>query len=367
MVRVYSAECLDQEVGIAMELVKGRTLHDLVRAQGPFSARETMVIGEDVCGALAAVHGAGVLHGDIKANNVMRAEGGRTVLMDFGAGDDLKRLGGRDRPGAGTPLYLAPEVFAGAPRTVVSDIYSLGVLLFYLATGSYPVGGSSRTEIERHHAAHSQRWLLRDLRPDLPDAFIRVVDRATAERPADRFQSAGELEAALRNAIDGTRTIPLPPLMQWRGLAAAASVVLVLGLASWLWTSRSTAPPSGVTVQAAGAAPVAPAAAAAAVAGSYQVEAAFYREQDGRDIRSGARRARGSRRPLVATGAGLHPPLRLHRQRGRSRRVVPAVPAPERAGGFARFRPGSVTRFPAWSTASARSGGSTAPAGASTS
>ncbi len=211
VVRVYSAECLDQEVGIAMELVKGRTLHDLVRAQGPFSARETMVIGADVCGALAAVHGAGVLHGDIKANNVMRAEGGRTVLMDFGAGDDLKRLGGRGRSGAGTPLYLAPEVFAGAPRTVVSDIYSLGVLLFYLATGSYPVGGSSRTEIERHHAAHAQRWLLRDLRPDLPDAFIRVVDRATAERPADRFQSAGELEAALHKAIDSTRTIPCPP------------------------------------------------------------------------------------------------------------------------------------------------------------
>ena len=141
VVRVYSAECLEQEVGVAMELVKGRTLHDLVRAQGPFSARETMLIGVDVCGALAAVHGAGVLHGDIKANNVMRAEGGRTVLMDFGAGDDLKRTRVRGRSGAGTPLYLAPEVFAGAPRTVVSDIYSLGVLLFYLATGSYPVGG----------------------------------------------------------------------------------------------------------------------------------------------------------------------------------------------------------------------------------
>ena len=305
MVRVYSAECLDQEVGIAMELVKGRTLHDLVRAQGPFSARETMVIGADVCGALAAVHGAGVLHGDIKANNVMRAEGGRTVLMDFGAGDDLKRLGGRGRSGAGTPLYLAPEVFAGAPRTVVSDIYSLGVLLFYLATGSYPVGGSSRTEIERHHAAHAQRWLLRDLRPDLPDAFIRVVDRATAERPADRFQSAGELETALHKAIDGTYSTPLPPLLNWRSLAAAASVVLVLGLASWLWTSRSTAPPSGATVQAAGPAPVAPATAAAAVAGSYQVEAAFYREEDRRDIRlePGARVAPGDRLSLRVQGS----------------------------------------------------------------
>jgi hypothetical protein len=303
VVRVYSAECLEQEVGIAMELVKGRTLHDLVRAQGPFSARETMTIGVDVCGALAAVHAAGVLHGDIKANNVMRAEGGRTVLMDFGAGDDLKRTRVSDRSGAGTPLYLAPEVFAGAPRTVVSDIYSLGVLLFYLATGSYPVGGSSRTEIERQHAAHAPRWLLRDLRPDLPDAFIRVVERATAERPGERFRSAGELEAGLRKAIDGNRTLPLPPLLQWQGLAAATSVVLVLALSSWFWTSRSApAPPSTTAVHTAGAVPVAP---AAAEAGSYQVEAAFYREEDGQTVRlaSGARVAPGDRLSLRLQGS----------------------------------------------------------------
>ena len=299
VVRVYSAECLQQEVGIAMELVKGRTLHDLVRAQGPFSARETMVIGAEVCGALAAVHGAGVLHGDIKANNVMRAEGGRTVLMDFGAGDDLKQLGGRDRSGAGTPLYLAPEVFAGAPRTVVSDIYSLGVLLFYLSTGSYPVGGSSRTEIERNHAAHAQRWLLRDLRPDLPDGFIRVVDRATAVRPGDRFQSAGELEAALNNAIDGRRPGLPTPIRNWRGLTAAAAVVLVLGLASWLWASRSTS-----QVEAVRRPPVDPPV-AAAVAGNYQVEAAFYRDQDGRDVRLeyGARVVPGDRLSLQVHGS----------------------------------------------------------------
>ena len=302
VVRVYSAECLEQEVGVAMELVEGRTLHDLVRAQGPLSAGETMLIGVDVCRALAAVHGAGVLHGDIKANNVMRAEGGRTVLMDFGAGDDLKRAGGRGRCGAGTPLYLAPEVFAGAPRTVVSDIYSLGVLLYYLSTGSYPVAGSSRTEIEQHHAARAPRWLLRDVRPDLPEAFIRVVDRATAEHPADRFQSAGELEAALHKAIEGARTTPAFPLAYWRSLAAAASVVLVLGLASWVWTPRSApAAPPTAALSAVGVVPAAP---AAPEAGSYKVEAAFYRQQDGRDVRleGGARVAPGDRLSMRVRG-----------------------------------------------------------------
>ena len=307
VVRVYSAECLEQEVGVAMELVKGRTLHDLVRAQGPFSARETMLIGVDVCGALAAVHAAGVLHGDIKANNVMRGEGGRTVLMDFGAGDDLKRAGVRGRSGAGTPLYLAPEVFAGAPRTVVSDIYSLGVLLFYLATGSYPVPGSSRTEVERQHAAHAQRWLLRDVRPDLPDAFIRVVDCATAERPGDRFQSAGEMEAALHKAIDGART-PTDPAVAWRSFAAAASVVIVLGLASWWWTSRRSAPVrAAVTRRRRGPAAQQPPATRSKrrSIGSRTTATSVWRPARAWRLATGCR-----------CGCGLHPVVRLHRQRG---------------------------------------------------
>lgn len=90
--------------------------------------------------ALAAVHRAGILHRDVKAQNVMRASDGRIVLMDFGTGVDLG-----DDAGvlAGTPLYLAPEVMAGGDSTRPSDVYSLGVLLFHLVTGTFPVRGST--------------------------------------------------------------------------------------------------------------------------------------------------------------------------------------------------------------------------------
>src|SRR5439155_2355329 len=120
-----------------MELVRGTTLEDLLTRQGLFGAREAALIGLDVCRAVAAVHRAGLLHGDIKAHNVMREEGGRTVLMDFGAGKDLDQDILRTHTGgiadfAGTPLYVAPEVFAGARRTKAADVYSLGVLLFHL-------------------------------------------------------------------------------------------------------------------------------------------------------------------------------------------------------------------------------------------
>src|SRR5262245_56038522 len=184
VVRAYGAELIDNEVGLSMEIVKGHTLDEIVKRQAPFSANEATIIGIDLCRALAAVHGCGILHGDINAHNVKRENGGRTVLMDFGTGRDLRREpSGRGQDFAGTPLYLAPEVFDGHSRTPASEIYSLGVLLYFLVTGSYPVEGNTRTEIEQLHVRTDRRKLLRDARPDLPDSFVRVVERVTAEQP----------------------------------------------------------------------------------------------------------------------------------------------------------------------------------------
>ena len=100
-------------------------------------------------------------------------EAAASVLMDFGAGDDLaSRYPTIAGPVTGTPLYLAPELFGGGARTRVADIYSVGVLLYYLSTGSYPIEGQSGADVERQHETPSTRRLLRDVRPDLPDAFI---------------------------------------------------------------------------------------------------------------------------------------------------------------------------------------------------
>ena len=143
VVRIYRVERIADEVGIAMELIRGRALNDLVSSNGPFAAREAAVLGIELCRAIAAVHAAGMIHGDIKAHNVMRETGGRTILMDFGAGRMLDLPVGSEGDCAGTPVYLAPEVFAGKDRTRASDIYSLGVLLYYLVTASYPIPGAT--------------------------------------------------------------------------------------------------------------------------------------------------------------------------------------------------------------------------------
>lgn len=292
VVRVFNAERVGADVGIAMELVHGQTLHRLVRAQGPFNANETMLIGGDLCRAVATVHGARLLHGDIKANNVMRAQGGRMVLMDFGAGHDLKSAPrGSSRRTAGTPIYLAPEVLAGQPPTVASDIYSIGVLLFYLATGSYPVDGQTRTEVEQHHQTRAPRRLLRDVRPDLPESFIHIVERATADRPEGRYATAGELEAALARALrnEEPKAPPVPDTWRWPLAMAAAVAMTVLGLGYRTWTTNpETSAP--IAVSEVISAPI-PSPEAPAAAGAYQVEAAFYRHEGGRDVRlsSGAR------------------------------------------------------------------------------
>ena len=209
VVTVHGAERLDGHVGIWTEFIHGHTLAHLVGQQGPFSADEASAIGIDLCRALAAVHQAGLLHRDIKAQNVMREEGGRIVLMDLGAGKG--RMSGAMALGGdltGTPLYLAPEAWQGGEATPETDIYSLGVLLYHLVTGAYPVSGTTLDEVREAHRAR-RRTLLRDARADLPHAFVDVVERALAADPSARYESAGAFEAALKQAHSALAIIPV--------------------------------------------------------------------------------------------------------------------------------------------------------------
>jgi len=207
VVTVFGADRADDRVGVWMEFIEGHTLESFQRKNGPCSAPEALLYGLEICRALAAVHRAGLVHGDIKAQNVMRARGGRIVLTDFGAAR-LARAGVTPlKPVQATPLYMAPEVLLGAQPTVPSDLYSLGVLLYFLVTGEFPVIATSLEELKLAHAGHRKR-LLRDIRPDLPSSFVLVVETAMAPRPEDRPASAGALEALIERAAGsgpGTR------------------------------------------------------------------------------------------------------------------------------------------------------------------
>jgi tRNA A-37 threonylcarbamoyl transferase component Bud32 len=238
VVTVHGADNHDGRVGFWMDLIEGRTLSELV-AQGRLSSGEAIHIGQELCLALAAVHGARLIHRDVKAQNVMRAsDGGRIILMDFGAGEFIDQTPGASR--IGTPLYLAPELWAGGTASVRSDIYSLGVLLFFLVTGTFPVQGTSVAELTEAHSV-GERQRLRDIRPDLPDFFVTIVERALAADPARRFASAGEMHAALAREPGSTfgllessvppSAVRPPTSWQQRALRAGGAVMaIVLGL-----------------------------------------------------------------------------------------------------------------------------------------
>jgi serine/threonine protein kinase len=167
VVTVYGADRDGDESGIWMEYIDGQTLARMVSESGPLSAREVTGIGVDLCHALAALHSSGLLHRDIKAQNVMREVGGRIVLMDFSGAQTIAR-DARAAATSGTPVYMAPELFEHGAATLTSDVYSLGVLLFFLLSGRLPVEGHTLADLRQSHA-QGRRRRLRDLRPDVPD------------------------------------------------------------------------------------------------------------------------------------------------------------------------------------------------------
>lgn len=228
VVPVYGVDSHDGRVGFWSDFVYGKTLSAILAAEGPFGAREASLIGIDLCKAVGAVHAAGLFHRDIKAGNVMREAGGRILLMDFGLTHDHDST----LLLSGTPIYMAPELLAGAPATIATDIYSLGVLLFHLLTGKYPVDGSSVREIKSAHESGARQTLL-DVRPDLPEQLAHVVETAANPDPSKRYRSTGQMIAALTEAAGlGPATVegkeqPSALRFRWWILAVALAALAI--------------------------------------------------------------------------------------------------------------------------------------------
>jgi len=227
---VYGIDRHDNRVGFWTDFVRGKTLAVLLQEQGPFGCHEAALIGLDLAKALSAVHRAGILHRDIKAENVMREEGGRILLMDFG----LSTLPELQANVAGTPNYMAPELFAGSPASISSDLYALGVLLFSLVAGEPPARLSGLTPAQAADAIAHRRSLM-DLRPDLPESFVRAVNTAIEIDPHRRFPTAGQLARALADCL-GTSTsvefpsLPVAPSKPSRSTRVPAAIAVIVTL-----------------------------------------------------------------------------------------------------------------------------------------
>ena len=245
IVRVFGADVHDGIAGIWMELLEGSTLDEILARDGPFGEAQAALIGLDLAGAIGSVHAASLLHRDIKGRNVLRERGGRIVLMDLGAGRPVDTL----RAGAdvtGTPLYMAPEVLVGGGASARSDLYSLGVLLYRLLTGTYPVVAES---LGRLRAAHDcgARVPLASARPDVSGEIAIVIERACDPDPGMRYHSVAEFESALSDGVQRalvTRAcVPTRTRRHWARWRRTALVVVaaISGILLATWASWNSA------------------------------------------------------------------------------------------------------------------------------
>jgi predicted Ser/Thr protein kinase len=204
VIPIYDADEVDGVLFLAMRYVSGRSLRDRIREQGPLSAEETTRIAMQIGGALDAAHEAGLVHRDVKPANILLAEGGaHAYLCDFGL---AKRTSSRGTTQTGSFLgsvdYCAPEQIQGGDVDGRTDVYSLGSVLFHCLTGEPPYRRETEFAVLHAHL-EDPAPAVSSIRPDLPRALDGVLARAMAKAPSDRYGSAGDLAAAVGNALAG--------------------------------------------------------------------------------------------------------------------------------------------------------------------
>ncbi len=231
VVPVYAVEDRDDLLAYAMAYVEGESLAERVKRAGPLSVRETVRLLQDVGYALAYAHGRGVVHRDIKPDNIMieRATG-RALVMDFGiarvieasldGGEGLTRMG----EVVGTPEYMSPEQAAADHVDGRSDLYSLGLTVYFALTGTVAMRGESVGKVLAKQLTEPVP-ALRTVRGDLPASLAEAIDRCVAKEPDARFQTA----EALVEAIDATQLsapeVPLVVRLFTQELSAVSMVV----------------------------------------------------------------------------------------------------------------------------------------------
>jgi tetratricopeptide (TPR) repeat protein len=240
VVTIYDAQQIGDSVGLWMEFIRGRTLEQQLQEDGRCDPAAAVDIGIELCRAVTAVHDVGLLHRDIKTQNVVRASDGRLVLMDFGIGREL--ADGSISDLAGTPLYLAPEIFRGRSATMRTDVYSIGVVLFHMLTGTYPVQAAFVSDLRRAHDRGDARPI-RSVRPDLPAGLAAAIDRALDPVLERRYGTA----ATLAHDLEALKPQSHAALKR---LATAAAIVLACAAVfsiNHAWLGRSRVSQAGPT------------------------------------------------------------------------------------------------------------------------
>jgi eukaryotic-like serine/threonine-protein kinase len=186
---------------IVFECVEGENLKQLIERTGPLPVRDALLLALQMGRALAFAHHRGLIHRDVKPQNVLLNEDGQAKMTDFGIARSVD-VEGVTITGTvlGTSEYIAPEQARGQQVDALTDVYSLGVVLYELLTGSVPFEGESFVAIALRHVNEQAPSVL-ERRPDVPPRLAMAIERAMAKRPGQRFESMDEFVSELESCL----------------------------------------------------------------------------------------------------------------------------------------------------------------------
>jgi len=227
--RVFEIHSAETPLGpvdfLSMEFIDGGSLSSQLAEHGPFRGDQALELARQICGGLNACHAQNLLHRDLKSNNVLLARDAngdfRAAVTDFGIAVEAPmpsaaEQGSEGTTISGTPAYLAPERWQGKPASIASDIFALGLVLHEIVTGHRPKGVREEP---------------RELDPNLPIRWRKVISRCLANDPAQRFTSATEVAQALTKRVSRRRAI-----------LGAAVVAILAAAAAWRLSTPVTSP-----------------------------------------------------------------------------------------------------------------------------
>lgn len=266
VVAVYDLGEVDGHLFIAMEFAHGVDLERLIELQEPLTLQAKLDIIADVLAGLSYAHDRGIVHRDIKPDNIRVGNDGRAKIMDFGIAHLASSTMTRTGVVLGTPSYMSPEQVRGAKSTAATDVFAVGAVLYQMLTGNKPFDAPTLQGLFHMIVSEMPRPIAETC-PDLPPTLQRIVTKALAKDPNARFINARDManelslvQARLNGVPDpaslalgktfatatGTSTpIPVAGTRNYRFMGAAAAAAIATSLIVWFAFSRASSTASG--------------------------------------------------------------------------------------------------------------------------